>query len=222
MTRHIAFSIALLLAAPAIPAEAAREAAEFEELTMIFELNETDGDAEVVISVQTSEGMDRLTVFDPRGDKRIDLTAKGRRDVGHGEVLIESAEPSIEAVKRAFPEGRYTFVARTISGQHVVGMVTLSHDLLPAPDFSPSGEEGLDPDHVVVTWTPVPGAAAYQIEVEQDEVGANLTVTVGPDVSSLQIPAGFLQPGTEYEIGVAAFTSDGNLAVAESSFTTGN
>lgn len=222
MIRRFALSTLFLFALLAAPFGAAAQGppVEFEELTMIFELNETDGDAEVVMFAQAPEGMTQLTVFGPKGAKRIDLRARGGRDdVGQAEVLLESAEPSVGAVKKAFPEGEYTFMARTVTGQRVAGVVTLSHALLPAPSFSPQEEE-VDPDHVVVSWSPVPGAAAYQVEIEQDEIGANLTVTVGPDVSSLEIPPGFLEPGTEYEIGVATITPGGNVAVAESSFTT--
>lgn len=226
MMRRFALPSALLFALLAAPTgaqprdEKAGPAVEFEELSMIFELNETDGDAEVVIFAQAFEGMDRFQMLDPAGERRIYLKAMGPEDVGQGEIFVESAEPSIQAVKRAYPEGVYKFFARTVSGQQVFGRVRLSHRLLPAPSFTPHEEEGLDPDDVVVRWVPVPGAASYQVEIEQDETGANLTVTVGPDVSSLRIPAGFLQPGTEYEIGVATITPRGNVAVAESSFTT--
>ena len=224
MIRRFAFPTLFLFALLATPSGAAAQGlpVEFEELTMIFELNETDGDAEVVIFAQTSEGMEKLTVLGPKGAKRIDLRARGARDdIGLAEVLIESAEPSIAQVKKAFPEGQYTFMARTVSGQRVEGTVTLSHDLLPAPSFTPQDEE-VDPDHVVVSWSPVPGAAAYQVEVEQDDIGVNLTVTVGPDVTSLEIPSGFLEPDTEYEVGVATIAPTGNVSVAESSFTTGH
>ncbi len=209
-------SALLITAAPA----AARTFGEFETLTMIFEQNETDGDAEVVIFAKADEGMSHFLIFDPRGDRRVDLESRGRRDIGLGQFRLESAEPSIAAVKRAFPPGSYTFLARTVSGRLLKGVLSFTHALLPAPAFTPADEEGLDPDDVVVTWTPVPGAAAYIVEIEQDDLGNNLTATVGPDVSSLAVPPGFLKPGTEYEVGVATVTAAGNVAVAEGSFTT--
>ena len=221
MIRRFALKTALLLALLAAPAGvAADDPVELEELKIYFELNETDGDAEVVMFAKASEGMDRLYVFDPSGERRVYLRSTGKDDIGQGEILVESAEPSVAAVKKAFPAGPYLFVARTVSGQHVSGRVRLSHRLLPAPSFTPADEEDVDPDHAVVSWTPVPGAAGYQVEIEQDDLGDTFTVTVGPDVSSLEIPKGFLRPGTEYEIGVATLSPSGNVAVAESSFTT--
>ncbi len=219
MIRHF-FTAALLFALLALPTGAwASSPGDFEELTIYFELNETDGDAEVVMFAKAPEGMDRLNVFGPTGAKRVEMKAKGHEDVGQGQLRIESAEPSLEEVKQAFPEGEYTFTARTVSGQFLRGTATLSHDLLPAPSFHPAEEE-VDPANAVVRWTPVPGAASYLVEIEQDDLGAKLTVTVGPGVTSLRIPRTFLVPGTEYEIGVTTITSEGNVTVAESSFTT--
>ena len=182
---------------------------------MIFEQNETDGDAEVVIFAKADEGMSHFLIFDPRGERRVDLESQGRRDLGLAQFRLESAEPSIAAVKRAYPQGTYTFLARTVSGRFLRGTVSFTHALLPAPSFTPTGEEGLDPDDVEVAWTAVPGAAAYIVEIEQDDLGNNLTATVGPDVTSLAIPPGFLKPGTEYEVGVSTVTAAGNVAVAE-------
>lgn len=218
---RLTLAAALLSAFPVTAAPAAaRTFGEFETLTMIYEQNVTDGDAEVVIFAKAEEGMTQFIIFDPRGDRRVDLESRGRRDIGLGQFKLESAEPSVVAVKRAYPQGTYTFLARTVSGEFLRGTVSLSHELLPPPSFTPADEEGLDPDAVVVTWTPVPGAAGYIVEVEQDDLGNNLTATVGPDVSSLAVPPGFLRPGTEYEVGVATITATGNVAVAESSFTT--
>lgn len=226
MMRRFALPSALLFALLAAPIgaqpqnEKAGPALEFEDLFIKFEVNETDGDAEVLMFAKAPEGMDRFQVIGPNGERRVYLQSLGSDDLGQAQILVESAEPSIQAVKRAYPVGVYKFFGRTVSGQQVSGRVRLSHKLLPAPSFTPHEEEGLDPDDVVVSWTPVPGAVGYQVEIEQDEIGANLTMTVGPGVSSLPIPAGFLEPGTEYEIGVATITSQGNVAVAESSFTT--
>jgi len=77
----------------------------------------------------------------------------------------------------------------------------------------------VDPDEAVIEWSPVAGAAAYRIEIEQDDLGVNLTVTLTPDVSSFAIPVGFLRTGLEYEIGVATVSATGNVAGAVSSIT---
>lgn len=207
-----------------VSASAARPALEFEELTMIFEMNETDGDAEVVITAQGFEGIKRLIVRAPNG-KRVILVHSndgGKRvdPIGLAEVLVETGEPNVAGVKAAYPEGTYQFFARTVSGARLYGEVVLSHDLLPAPDFSPKEAEDLDPVSVAFTWPAVDGAAAYVVEIENDDLGVNLTATLLGSTTRFTVPADFLLPGIEYEIGVATVTEDGNVAVAESTFTT--
>ncbi len=195
---------------------------EFEEAFLVFEVNETDQDGEVLLRMKAPEGLRELELEDPHGKTVLKLRVKGRlqHDVGLQQFLIESGEPDIESVLAAFPEGTYELEGRTISGHVVEGEVSLSHAMAPAPSFFPPDGSILPPNGLVVQWSSVAGAAAYVLELEQDELGVNLTMTVPADVLSFAIPDGFLIGGTEYELGISTVSFNGNVAVAEGAFTT--
>jgi len=78
----------------------------------------------------------------------------------------------------------------------------------------------MDPTDVRIEWTPVPGAEAYVVEIENDDIEVSITAEVPGDASGFTVPPDFLEPGTEYDVGVGSVNSVGNLAVAESSFVT--
>lgn len=204
---------ASLTLAPSTPVDGEGEPA-FEELAIILERNETDGDAEIVTTAETTHGLRWLKVRGP-GDRRALLSVRTRDDVGQREFLLESAEPSLEEVLAAFPEGVYEFEGRTIDGTLIRGEAELSHDILPAPSLFAS--VGAD---VVVSWSPVDGAEGYLVEIEHDELDVNITARVPADATSFTVPGSFLQPGTEYEVGVATLSPNGNVAFAESTFQT--
>lgn len=211
-----ALASGLSLISSAAVAEKRKVPGEFEELAIILEVNETDGDAEIVLRLKADEGIQRLTVDDPSSRKILNVAARDREQIGIAQLRVESAEPNIDNVIAAYPEGEYRVHARTVSGKTLLGVVSLSHQLLPAPAFK------VDPASAVVSWPEVPGAAGYIVEVEQDDLGVNLTTTLTPNFVSFAIPPGFLTPGVEYQVGVATISENGNIAVAESSFVAGN
>jgi hypothetical protein len=214
--------ISIVLLATAVTTRA-KDADELEELSMIYEVNETDGDSEVVIVAQAEEGLAHFVVRAP-GGKVVRVAShdqrRGRDPLGLAEILLESAEPSEAAVKAAWPEGTYTVEGRTVSGTRVAGEVTLSHAVLPAPTFSPADGAEVAPTDLVITWQPVAGAAFYIVEIENDDLDVNLTAKLEATQTSLAVPNGFLRPGTEYELGLATGTPAGNVAFAEGAFTT--
>lgn len=220
-TLSLAVCFALL-----VPASANQSELPFKELSMKFEVNETDGDGEVVFSVKASEGLRWLKVFAPDGEIIISIISNDERrridPIGLAQFRLETGEPSIDGVKNAYPEGTYQFLARTISGDRLFGKVDFSHKLLSAPIFSPNGEKGVDPNNAVVEWQPVEGGIAYEVEIENDDLEVNVTAKLPGSATRFNIPQGFLRPGTEYEVGVTTVTKDGNLSVAESSFVTAN
>lgn len=215
------FGFALFVPANAQPSEPS-----FKQLSMRFEVNETDGDGEVLFSLKASEGLEWLKVFAPGGELVAFIVSnderKGVDPVGLAQFKLETAEPSIDEVKKAYPAGTYEVVARTISGQRLHGTVKFNNQRLPPPAFTPKDAKGVDPNHVVVRWQPVEGAIAYHVEIENDDLEVNLSARLPGSTTHFNVPREFLLPGKEYDIGVATVSKDGSLSVAESSFVTAN
>jgi hypothetical protein len=195
---------------------------EFDEVSLRFELNQTDLDAEVVLDLDAPEGLRELRLEAPDGKTLFKLLAQAQAldAVGLKQFVIESGEPDITSVLQAFPEGSYRLLGVTVSGVAVESEVELAHELVRAPSYVPPDGALVPSDGFFVTWIPMPGAVAYAVEIEQDDLGFNLTCTVPGSVRSLQVPAGLLLPDTEYELGVSSIAANGNVCVAESSFTT--
>jgi hypothetical protein len=70
-----------------------------------------------------------------------------------------------------------------------------------------------------MSWEPVAGVASYLLEIEQDDLGQSINLTLPVDVTSFAVPDGWLQPGVEYELGVATVSESGNLSLQEIAFT---
>lgn len=192
----------------------------FESLSIVFETNVTDEDAEIVIKAKAFEGMKRFVVIGPTGKKYHDLHASDLQRIGLAQLVLESGEPSIATVKSAYPEGVYTFFARTVSGAFLFERRHLNHAIATPPQFSPCDEEGLDPNAVTVTWAPATDAVAYELELENDDLNVNMTLALTGDTTQMIIPPNFLRAGTAYDIGVTSVTQSGNKSVSECSFTT--
>jgi hypothetical protein len=192
------------------------------DVEMFYQYSATDNDAEVTIDVESGIAIDHLTALAPDGHTVV--IVQSRDQLGLREIEVESDEPSVEAVKRAYPEGRYLFSGRAVNGARLSASVKLSHDVVAAPDFfnfSPCNEE-VDPTVPVnIAWSTVAGAdGGYEIIMEQDDTGANLRITRSADSTSFVIPDGFLAKGLEYEIEMKSVTAGGNKTSASCEFTT--
>jgi len=192
----------------------------FKKLTIMFGLNETSLDAEVTMTAKAFEGMTHFVVHAPKGKKILDLKPKDFGSSGPSQLCLKSGEPSIDDVVDAYPEGRYQFQARTISGAALYGEASLNHLLLPAPLFFPCNRETLPADSVVVRWEPVENASAYQLKIKQDERGVVLSTTLMPEKNCYKIPSAFLIAGLAYAISIATITAEGNRSSAEGRFST--
>lgn len=215
---------ACLLATHPAPASD-RQSAPKEELDieMFYQFSATDEDAEVTIGIESPDHpIDSLVIFAPGG--RTVATVRSWDGLGLAEVELESAEPSVEEVQRAYPVGRYRFRGRSVDGSLLHGRARISHDVVGAADFfnfSPCGEEVDPSSSVTIAWNSVAGAeGGYEIIIEQDDTGANLRITQGADRTSFVIPAGFLAAGLEYEIEMKAVTAEGNKTSASCEFST--
>jgi hypothetical protein len=193
------------------------------DIEMFYQFSATDEDAEVTIGVESPDyPIDHLVIVAPRG--RIVATVDSKDRLGLAEVELESAEPSVEEVQRAYPEGNYMFFGEAVDGTRLFGRVTLAHEVVGAPDFfqfSPCGEEVDASSEVTIAWNTVAGAeGGYEIIIEQDDTGANLRVTQNADRTSFVIPQGFLAAGLEYEIEMKSVSAGGNKTSASCEFST--
>ena len=194
----------------------------FEELYLTLEQNATDGDTEVVLFAKTEdEGLERLIIIAPDG-RRI-ATFRGDGDgIGIREFHLESAEPpELDRVLGSFPEGTYSFIGRTVSGDCVTGTADLSHELAPATVLvSPQEDQIVPVDQLVLSWNAVPSAERYVVELNNEDTGSEFTFQVFPPTTSLAIPAALLQAGSEYQVGVGVKTDTGNITFVERTFST--
>jgi hypothetical protein len=93
----------------------------------------------------------------------------------------------------------------------------LSHDLPPAPTFTPTGGPLLDRGDVVVEWS-APGAEKVEVIIESDALEDVLDVTLAASKRRLRVPQQFLTPGEEYKIEVLSIAENGNRTLTESTF----
>ncbi len=208
-----------LQAAGAEEADAAEDAVPFADAQLFFELNSTDNDLGLQLFLD-SDGWKRVRVLDPARNEIVLMQSEGRlARLGITELRFESAEPSPAEVLALFPPGKYRFRGRSVEGEQLASNVTLSHDLLPAPTFSPSDGEVVDPRDVVVEWN-APGAEQVELIIEQDELGHVLDITLSGSSKRLRVPPQFLRPGMEYKIELLSISENGNRTIAESTFRT--
>ncbi len=198
---------------------------EFELVTLRLEFNATDNDAEVVTIVDAEVGLRELKVIAPNGKTVVTMTSKTTPKLGLAKVLVETPEPSLDEIKAVYPAGVYQFRGKAADGSDkVIGDVTFSHTLLPAPVISiPSNEAtGVPVTGQIITWAPVAGASGYFLELENADTEAALKVDLPAGATSFAIPNGLLLPNTEYELGIGAIGATGNRVFTEISFTTGS
>ncbi len=193
----------------------------FADLAMFFEFNATDNDLGVQVFLD-AEGWDLVSAKAP--DQRSILQFMARNQLGSlgiTELRFESAEPSPAGVLARFPAGPYAFRGRTVErGMQLVGVAYLSHDLPPAPVVTPDGDEDVDPDDTVIRWNPIPGLAGYEVIVSNEDNGRSMTVEMGPDATSLRVPAEFMEAGAEYKAEVLSIYPNGNKTITEVTFAT--
>jgi hypothetical protein len=207
------------LAAEADDADASA-AVPFADAELFFELNATDDDLGLQLFLDTDDGWKRVRVLDPgRRDVILFQTAGRLSRLGITELRFESAEPSPDEVLALFPPGEYRFRGRTVDGDALASVATLSHDFPPAPTFSPSGGEVVDHRNTVVEWS-APGAEKVEVIIEQDELEHVLDVTLSGSTKRLRVPPQFLKAGMEYKIEVLSTGENGNRIITESTFRT--
>jgi hypothetical protein len=213
----------LLLASGAAPA-ADDAAKRFPDARVKFEQNATDGDVEVVFEVTGgAAGLTALRVVAPDGRTVVDFSAPDSTKYGIRSFAFESPEPKdVAGLKAAYPEGAYRFDGRAVDGKAFQGEATLSHQLPGTAGFVQPGPgaRAVPVLGLEIRWTPVAGAAGYVVEIEQEELGDALKVTLPASATRVSVPNDLLRPGTEYKLAIGAFTENGNVSFVETSFET--
>jgi hypothetical protein len=192
----------------------------FAFVRMFIEANSTDDDAGIQIHFD-GEAWKSVKILGADDEEILEIEAEsGLKDLGLTELRFESAEPSPAEVLALFPAGSYRLKGRTLAGDRLVGMGTLSHDLPAAPTFSPSNGEAVDRNNTVIKWDPIPGVSGYEIIVTNSDIGASMELNVSASETSLHVPPTFLRPNTRYNAEVLSIASNGNKNITQGSFIT--
>ncbi len=225
--------VALLLTAPEL------WAGPFSKTKIIIEVNATDGDAGIQISLDGT-GWKKLEVFDPNGQKIVNVQGTGSvGNQGITELFFESAEPSfkdqtLDELFARFPEGNYTFVGLTVDGKKLNGTAKLTHSIPAGPGIvSPAEGAKLDPNMpAVIDWEPVTAPfpdtdsavtiVGYQVIVERVKPQPLRVFSVDLPATTTQVTVSpeFLESNADYNFEVLAIEAGGNQTISQSSFTT--
>jgi hypothetical protein len=216
---------------------------------LIIEYNSTDDDIGVHGAFD-DHGWKTLCVFDPAGRAVLAVGPQGQlRDLTMAGIFFESREPpssefSFADLAAAFPEGRYRVRAESFDGSILVGSAMFTHDV-PAPPTITSPQIADDPrgtgqnrvplDGLVIGWDEVTRTVdggpvditGYEVivtkEDHDDPHGFSrpiYDVHVSPGVTSLPVPAEFLEANTVYELEVLALEVSGNQTISVGFFQT--
>ncbi len=214
------------------------------EAKLNIEHNATDHDTGFQGAID-SEGWSHLDVKGPGG---VVLSLDGRGKLGKlglTELFFESVEPAnadvpIEDVLAKLPEGNYTIRGRAMENGESKGKTSgtawLTHNIPAGAELlSPAADAIVPTTGLITRWSPVTKTItgsdvkiiSYQLIIEKDEppqphmIGKfGLSMYLPPSVTSIGIPDGFLQPGTEYLWEVLAIEESGNQTLSSGAFST--
>jgi hypothetical protein len=215
------------------------------EAKLNIEHNATDNDTGFQGFID-SDGWKRLDVTGPDGAV---LTFKGRgelADLGLTELFFETVEPENADVPIAellanLPEGNYTIAGPAMENDERLGrtegIALLTHVIPAGPELlSPAAGATVPATALLVRWAPVTKTIigedvtiiAYQLIVEKDApphphmIGkmGSLSMYLPASVTSITVPAGFLEAGTAYNWEVLAIEESGNQTLSSSAFET--
>ena len=222
---------ALAVAAPGGGPAAERKPVKLEDSTMIVEVNATEGDAGQQAFVD-GDPWSEMRVIDPAGRTVIGVDASGKLNkFGLTELFTETHEPPftelpLNRFKKRFPEGTYRFRGTDVEGRPVAGRARLSHDIPNGPQIvSPAKDQVVSENGLVLNWNPGPQPTGVEIEgyrviIEREDPFRSLEAVVPASVTSMTVPAEFLDPGTEYLFELQTIEAGGNLTFSEHFFKT--
>jgi hypothetical protein len=173
-------------AAPPDPPQA------FDTADMHVEKNATDDDTEIVIeAVGGDDGLCQFGIQAPAGRPILHFNSVDRSTGGQREFLIESPEPSGDAILANYPEGLYRFRGRSCEGERFASTASLSHDLPAATVItSPAADSEVDVSNgLVIEWSAVPGIAEFILELENESADPeqSLSLNLPPDTTHFEV-----------------------------------
>lgn len=215
----------ILAAVPLLLGATCLRAAVLDEFRVFIEFNDTDQDVGLHIFLD-AEDWQVMKIIDPRGRVIFHVQGvHGLGSIGLSELFVEGSEPSLADLPldeffELFPEGVYTFVGKTTDGAKIKNLYTFSHDIPDAPVIVSPAPGGLvDPANAVISWQPVTTPQGIVIDGYEVIVGS-LSRKVPATTTSVTLPPGFLQPGTEYGFEVLSIADNHNQTITASSFRT--
>ena len=151
----------------------------------------------------------------------------GKTDVGWEQALYIwfDHRQEVDEVLEAYPEGLYNVIGKEINGDWLWGVARLTH-IIPDPvniTYPEDGAENINPDmDLIIEWEPVEGGVMYIVEVEREDPEPELSLegNIEAPVTTFTISSDWLEPNSEYQVGVAAVNEDGNITWVEQTFVT--
>ena len=169
--------------------------------------------------------MQRFRLFGPNGKVIYKFSSpKNNNNIGGREIVVESPEPAdISIVKEAYPEGTYTFVAKSFDKEWFLGEADLSHTLPDVTIGFPMDGQTVSLDSFYVMWSPVSDpmeTEKFIVELgnEDSELGEELLVEIPADKRTFQPPEEWIEVGsvgTEYQVSVGIVNDHGNVTFRE-------
>ena len=195
----------------------------FESVKVFLERNVQDKDAEVKFdAIGGTGGLTSLKVVAPDGRTVIDFKTPDSK-LGMRHLTLESPEPKNDgSVQADFPAGAYTFTGSSASGARLEGKAMLSHTF---PDPTALLRPRADAKNVPVNglqigWQSAKGLSAHVVVIVHEASGREIKANLPGNATGFSVPAGFLQPGTEYKLEIGTVAKDGNSSFIETAFTT--
>jgi hypothetical protein len=198
-----------------------------EHLESVIRYNATDDDAQLILFAKdehTRQALTRVTVRSPDGRRVVVERSAPDPRIGQSVLEFRSSQHGLDQIKRMFPPGEYRWTGRTADGRGVAGTTRVSYSLPVAPRITAPADEsaGVPTDGVTIEWSPVPRAESIFVEVENDvDGGREFLVQIEGTATSMSLPDGFLEAGTEYAVELKAVAANGNQAATDATFKTG-
>jgi hypothetical protein len=199
---------------------------EMEDIQFFFELNDSDDDLGVQLTLGTPEPWTNMSIYDPSGILLATFQTKANFQLhGLSDFFFESAEPNFEEITRdeiqdRFPAGTYVFLGTAIEGECLYGTAALTHDIPGGPTIlEPTHNDTIPHDDLIISWAPNmdDNATIDSFEVivtNEKESDYKLDARFSSETRSALIPKSFLTPDTLYEIEVLTREVSGNQAIS--------